>query len=88
MAQKTSSKYQEYPSQKLIKKINSWCNDTYLNSIQYAAARESLIERIRFLRNFHRNNLFEKNSELQRLVIFDYSLFCKYECNNRPVYGC
>ncbi len=85
MARKTSSKYQEYSSQKLIKKINSWCNDTYLNSIQYAAARESLIERIRFLRNYHRKNLLDIDSELQRLLIFDYSLFCKYECNNWPV---
>lgn len=85
MARKTSSKYQEYSSQKLIKKINSWCNDTYLNSIKYAAARESLIERIRFLRNFHRKNLLDIDSELQRLLIFDYSLFCKYECNNWPV---
>ncbi len=81
------SRYKDFSSYELIKEIYHWCNCMYLNSIQFAAGREILKSRMRFLNNFKRSNsteIIENKTEVAEILIQDYKLYCKYECNDMP----
>lgn len=69
----------------LIEKVESCCNDFYLNSVQFAKLRESLRNRIAALNNYHRTHTLDcAQSDLQHGLISDYEQFCKHTCSNFP----
>ena len=89
MSKNHYTEYKNYSSLDLISKVNRWCSGLYLSSKKYAEMRESLRIRIKVLNNYNRNkavfqNEFqnESHNELFRVLINDYKLYCKHECNN------
>lgn len=80
---KHSTKYKYYSSIDLIKKVNSWCECHYLDSIRFSDMRETLKNRICVLNRYKKthfdlsNILNEKYPEYE--IIRDYKLYCKKE---------
>lgn len=79
------SKYKYYLSHDLLQKVNFWCKDCYLNSIQYATIRETLRERIGYLSNFIHDSskkCLEGKTQVESILIEDYKLYCRFNCKD------
>ena len=86
---KHSTKYKYYSSLDLIKKVNSWCESHYLDSIRFSDMRETLKNRIGVLNRYKKthfnlsNIINEDYPEYE--IIRDYKLYCKKEGSEEPL---
>ena len=86
---KHSTKYKYYSSLDLIKKVNSWCESHYLDSIRFSDMRETLKNRIGVLNRYKKthfnlsNIINEDYPEYE--IIRDYKLYCKKEGKEMPL---
>ena len=88
MSKNHYTEYKNYSSLDLISKVNRWCSGLYLSSKKFAEMRETLRIRIKFLNNYNRNKSVFQNSihnEVLSVLINDYKLYCKRECNDFTV---
>ncbi len=88
MSKNHYTEYKNYSSLDLISKVNRWCSGLYLSSKKFAEMRETLRIRIKFLNNYNRNKSVFQNSihnEVFSVLINDYKLYCKHECNDFTV---
>lgn len=80
---KHSTKYKDFSSIDLIKKVDSWCDSHYLDSIRFSDMRETLKNRIRLLNRYNKthfilSNIINKDCP-EYAIIRDYKLYCKNE---------
>lgn len=86
---KHSTKYKYYSSLDLIKKVNSWCESHYLDSIRFSDMRETLKNRIGVLNcykktHFNLSNVINEDCP-EYEILRDYKLYCKKEGKEMPL---